>query len=579
MSSFSPVFKPLLRRADQLNFRLALVFAVALLPLMIVSILRSQSVINEAEQRSQAALVGETLRAVQAEAALIERAKSSAQTLSILVPAALPDLARCNALMLRMIDATPFSFAGYYDLNGFVPCSSAARPFSFPASPEFEAQLANPGPVVLVNEAAPASRTSVIYASYPVFDDAGALQGFTAVSVPHAMLAANQRPDIGATFLTVKDDETILTAPGSPSMARGLLPVLAEGESFADLPSSFIGRSRDGEMRVYSVAPLVAQDVYALGTWTNVADFGSRFYLTHPAVFPILMWLASLGVAWFAARLFVTRHVVQLRAAMRSFSSRRAQPQAVAFHQAPGELRDVAEEFGLLTDRIVHEEARLEDVARQKDVLLHEVHHRVKNNLQLIASIMNMQMRQSPTPEVKEIIRSLHDRVNSLATVHRDLYQTSSQADVSMDELLRSIAAQVVRMGTSEGGVHLETELEAMRLSPDQAVPLSLFVTEALTNALKYLGAPQGAQPTLKLRLSHVGADDALIELSNSLPRVIETPDAEKSSGLGSDLMAAFGTQLGGELERVQDAEAFTVRLRFPIEGLAAKLPDKETAH
>lgn len=565
------VGKQLRESLDRLGVRLALVLAVSLLPLMIVSIVRSQSVINEAEARSQAALVGETLKAVRDEVSLIERARSVARTLATISAEIGEDPQACSELMRQIIAESPFSFAGYYDLSGDVECSSAPAPFSFGMTPDLAAQIANPVPSVLINEEAPASRTSVIYAAYPIRDQAGELLGFAGVSVPHFRIESNDDGAIGATFLTVKRDGTVLTGPGSPSEDSATLPRLMSGQSFSNLPPSFTGTGRDGIERIYAVTPIISEEIYAIGLWTTQEGITEEFYFTYPALFPFLMWLASLAVAGYAARLFVTQHVVQLRQAMRVFSSDRTSTELAAFRQAPAELRDVAGEFVGLTDTILHEEARLEDIARQKDVLLREVHHRVKNNLQLIASIMSMQMHQSRSPEVKRLIRSLHDRVNSLATVHRDLYQTSGQADIRMDELLRSIVTQVLRMGTKQGDVELVTQMDELRLNPDQAVPLSLFVTEALTNALKYIGAAKDTRPDLRVSLSLISDAAAQIEIVNSLPTIVATPDEEKSSGLGSELMEAFGEQLEGTFDRGIEDGRFVVRLRFPIETLVPK--------
>lgn len=556
---------------DRLGVRLALVLAVSLLPLMIVSIVRSQSVINEAEARSQAALVGETLKAVRDELSLIERARSAARTLATISARISDDPLECSALMRQIIADSPFSFAGFYDLSGNVECSSAPAPFSFGMTPDLAAQIANPVPTVLVNEQAPASRTSVIYASHPVRDQAGQLLGFAGVSVPHFKLESNDDASIGATFLTVKRDGTVLTGPGNSAQDAETLPKLRAGQTLSDLSASFTGTGQDGVARTYAVTPIVNGEIYALGMWTTQDGITQEFYFTYPALFPFLMWLASLAVAGLAARLFVTQHVVQLRQAMRRFSSDRKSPDPASFRKAPTELRDVAGEFVGMTDTILREEARLEDIARQKDVLLREVHHRVKNNLQLIASIMSMQMRQSRSPEVKRLIRSLHDRVNSLATVHRDLYQTSGQADIRIDELLKSIVTQVLRMGTKQGDIDTVTQMDHLRLNPDQAVPLSLFVTEALTNALKYIGAAQGAKPELRITLSMHGDAEAEVEIANSMPTVVVAPDGEKSSGLGGELMEAFGEQLEGTFDRTVEEGRFVVRLRFPIEALDPK--------
>lgn len=560
---------------DRLDVRLVLVLAVLLLPLMIVSILRSQSVIKQAEARAQAALIGETLKAVRDEVSFIDRASSVAATLASISQEVSADPRACSELMRQIIVGSAFSFAGYYDLSGNVKCSSAPAPFSFGMTPDLEAQIADPVPTVSINEEAPASRTSVIYASHPVRDQAGELLGFSAVSVPHFRLESNDDDELGATFLTIKPDGTVLTGPGSPSNDTATLPHLTSGQSFATLPPSFTGTGRDGIVRVYAVTPIISGKMYAIGLWTTDEGVAEEFYFTYPALFPFLMWLASLAVAAYAARYFVSQHVLQLRQAMRIFSSDRKSPELAAFRKAPSELRDVAGEFVEMTNRILHEEARLEDVARQKDVLLREVHHRVKNNLQLIASIMNMQMHQSRSPEVKRLIRSLHDRVNSLATVHRDLYQTSGQAYVRMDELLNSIVTQVLRMGTKQWDVDLVTRMDELRLNPDQAVPLSLFVTEALTNALKYIGAANDTKPNLRVSLSLDSDRVARFEIENSMPNFVKTPNGEQPSGLGSELMEAFSEQLEGKLDRGIENGRFVVRLLFPIETLVPKADTK----
>ena len=116
----------------------------------------------------------------------------------------------------------------------------------------------------------------------------------------------------------------------------------------------------------------------------------------------------------------------------------------------------------------------MEDTIHQKEVLLREVHHRVKNNLQLIASIMSMHLRKARTPETREVIKGLQDRVMSLATIHRELYQTVGVTDVHVDALLGSIARQVCALATGPGR-RFETSLsfDSFEMTPDQVVPLS----------------------------------------------------------------------------------------------------------
>ena len=561
---------------DRLGFRLAVVLAIGLLPLMIVSIVRSQSVINEALARSQAALVGETLQAVREETLLIENAKAVAQALSHTILPVIKDIESCNRVMKGTVKDTSFSFAGFVDKTGNMPCSSSDASLGFGVTSQIEDQVSNPGPTVLVVEDAQSSKNSVIQVSHPVFADDGMLLGFISVSLPHSTLGV--KDDItssDATFLTLRADGLVLTSSSTLEQAELLMPILKTGDSIDTLPLSFQQKGIDGVSRLYSVVPVVDDELYALGTWPESNELGGGFYLHVPALFPFLMWIASLGVAWFATSIFVTRDVLKLRRSMRDFADERVIPDANAFKGAPGELQEVASSFLQMSENILLDEAQIEDSLRQKDVLLREVHHRVKNNLQLISSIMSMQTHLSNSPEVERLIRNLQDRVNSLATVHHNLYQTSGQADVTMDELLGTIVRQVVRMGAKQDlPLDLKIEIAPLKMNPDQAVPLALLVTEALTNALKYIGAKESERASLTVRLSEPNAGFGELVVENSLPETQTARASETSSGLGSELMEAFASQLSGKMTVVKQGERFSLSVAFPIEELSAKETD-----
>lgn len=564
----------ILRRAlDKLGVRFAIVLAVALLPLTIVSIVRSQSVMSEARAQSEASLDGETLRAVAGELALIEEAKGAAAVLAEVLPQLLLSPENCNATMKRLVDSKPFSFAGFNDLAGNVPCSNSDTPFNLDVRDDLTLQLADPQPTVLVNQYAPVSGVSVIYASAPVFArDAKTLIGFAGISIPHsALVPMRPRHTDDVAFLTLNQDGTVLTSTGAFENASDVLPADADIATYLDQLEPFTKVDRTGVVRTYSVIPVLKNRIYALGTWPEAHINSGFFYLDNPAFFPALMWLASLAVAWFASALLVTGHVVKLRDAMKGFALNRRRVEITSFQTAPQELRDVAQAHIDMTDQLMRDEALLEDTVRQKEVLLREVHHRVKNNLQLIASIMNMQMRQSRSPEVKQVMRDLHDRVISLATIHRGLYQTTGLTDVRADELLADIVNQVVRIGSkSARAINLEMSFDELHLNPDQAVPLALMVTEALTNALKYMGSKDAQPPKLQVRLQAPDGTHAQIKIMNSLPIKVLTPNGDKSSGLGSQLLEAFCHQLFGEMEKSSDGEWFTLTVNFSVEPLTA---------
>lgn len=557
---------------DSLGFRLAVVLAIGLLPLMIVSVQRSQGVLNEALARSQAALVGETLQAVQRETILIERSQAIALSLAHVIVPLLEDLDACNALMEQMVSEAAFSFVGFADVTGFVPCSSAEDAFGYNLTDSFIEQVSDPKPQLQINQDSPALPKSAVYASHPVFEVDGRLIGFTRVAFPHSQLHDGDGGDTsGATYFTIEADKTVLTSSTDLEAAEELLPLLAENETVADLPMSFERQALDGSARIYAVVPVVDNELYALATWPKSAQIG-RFYFDNPALFPALMWLASLAVAWFATSLFVTRDISNLRHSMRNFAEKRKIDAIEDFDTAPSEMQDLAASFFGMTEQIVRDEAQLEDAVHQKDVLLREVHHRVKNNLQLISSIMAMQMHQTTSPVVEQLMRNLQDRINSIATVHHNLYQTSGQADVTMSELLETIVRQVVRIGAAKDKViRVETDIDEMQFNPDQAVPAALFLTEALTNAMKYMGSEE-EEASLIVSLKQTRPNNAKLTITNGMRKEVDERARELSStGLGSELMEAFGAQLGGNVSTDKSNSTYTVEVEFPVEDLAAK--------
>jgi two-component system, sensor histidine kinase PdtaS len=280
------------------------------------------------------------------------------------------------------------------------------------------------------------------------------------------------------------------------------------------------------------------------------------------------MWAGSLIVAWLAAEHLVTRYIRRLGRAIRGFASGSRAVGDLDMAGAPAEIREVGQAFLRMTDTILHDEAELENTVHQREVLLREVHHRVKNNLQLIASIMNMQSRRARSPETKALMRGLQDRVMSLATVHKELYQTSGLTDVRADELLGDITRQIVSMASAPGRTfRINTDFAPIPLTPDQAVPLSLLLTEGLTNAIKYAEpAPGEIAPVLSLRFAPTAPDRAELSIANTAGSVPSEAPAAEGTGLGRQLVAAFASQLGGEVKTGADEGGrFHLSLEFAL--------------
>ncbi len=582
--------------AQLLGFRLAFALALALLPLGLLSAYQVRSLMGEAQARSEAAILGETLLAVAPEAGLIRDARTAAAAMAVPLGAIDLDPAMCSELMRNLIEqsSTGYSYAAFVPPDGQVVCSSTGAPLDLSASPRLAAMLVDPKPDVAVIRNGVASGTSVLAFGHPVIDGDGAFIGYVSLSMPHTVLQSATPADwiakqiggnVPVSLITFDADGVILTSTKGLDQGPQELPA---DRTLVDLAQAglvtFSALSMNGQQRVYAVAPIVGGTLFSLGSWPASEVRAVTALFLSPYLPTLLMWAVALLVTILAAERLVTRHIRVLRRSITAFAHGGRTSGDVDLTGAAAEIRDVADAFFKMTDTILHDEAELEDMVHQREVLLREVHHRVKNNLQLIASIMNMQMRQARSPETRIQMKSLQDRVMSLATVHRELYQTSGLTDVRADELLAQIVRQILNMASGPGRLFdVVTDFDELNLTPDQAVPLSLLLTEALTNAIKYAGLDRDSTatvPRLAISLKRQGGARAVMIVANSVAPAAKTPPAhnpEEVSGLGTQLIGAFAMQLAAEVQTEVIAGLYQLTVIFDVMPLGRAESETET--
>jgi len=576
-----------MRMTDRLALRLALLLSVALLPLGALAILTSLDSRRTDIRSAERALVSLTADTETGRRALVESAFTTARTLARPTIERLDDLEACRALMVDTVKrAGAYSFVGFIETDGMMRCASDGDPQDFSDTNDFRRIMADPRPVVRRSESGAVSGQPVLVATQPVFDD-GTLQGFISVVIAlHSVGWLIPQRDSGGQVHPILFNRLgdILAAGDKEVDPTSLLP---KGMPMAGLALGgslvFRGRTEAGDRAVFAVAELVPRQLFVLGVWDPearpAAALGPGGW---PVLFPMMMWLASIGVVYFALDFLVIRHLRRLGHQMRRFAlGDRTLPGPLPWG-APRELREVHVTFRKMAMLVARDEAELstalaekDAVLRERTVLLKEVHHRVKNNLQLIASIVNLQMRRLQDPRSRRVLQNVQDRVIGLAAIHRSLYQSDRlselRADLLIDELLRHLFA----VGTEGGsGIDLHSDTEPITLEADQLVPLSLLLTEAATNALKYVGQPaDGGRPWIRVRLKAEG-DSVVLELSNSLyPRPVTSSEEEETSStrLGSELIDAFAVQLGARIEQGEREDAkgpcWQLRLEFPLNG------------
>jgi two-component sensor histidine kinase len=440
------------------------------------------------------------------------------------------------------------------------------RTYDLTNSEVFKATMSQKSVRVTTVERGAVSGAAVVIVTVPVFDDDEVI-GFVFISVERASLEEHEMEDIPEpplSLITFNDTGQILTSEKDQALAEEELP---EAYELAQLTGParqvFSSRSVAGEERIYVVAPMLAGTVFTMSVWPVdtpmlQTDFSGRM----SSLLPIAMWVASLVVAFWSLNRLAITHIRKLGRQMRHFALNRTLPRAELGDHVPYEIVTMEQSFLGMANSILQDEARQEDSLREKNMLLKEVHHRVKNNLQLISSIMNMQIRQAPTDANRKVLQRLQDRILSLATVHKSLYQDNEMSRVDAGILLREIVSQSLAVGMEPNSkIKVTEEYDRIMIGPDDAAPLTLLVSEAVTNSLKYIGARNGGEKRITVRLKQTGDETAQLWVENTTGDV--TP--EDGTGLGSRLIQAFSRQLNGTLVINEEDERFVMELNFPV--------------
>jgi two-component sensor histidine kinase len=184
----------------------------------------------------------------------------------------------------------------------------------------------------------------------------------------------------------------------------------------------------------------------------------------------------------------------------------------------------------------------------EKEALLKEMHHRVKNNLQLISSLLNLQAAQARDPAVSHLLTDSRDRVRSMALVHENLYRADGYARVPMRHHLESLCTQLEHVyRPQDRAVTLAFEIEEIMLDLDRAVPCGLIVNELVSNAFKH-AFPDGRVGEITVALTSHGPQQCCLTVSDNGIGLPVGLDTDTASTLGLQLVGDLVHQLHGVL-------------------------------
>ncbi len=557
-----------------LGFRLAALLSVAILPIGLMSLIQTMYLSGEAERSAETAIVGRTVAAAAGERALLQGALGTADALGPAILREIDNPEVCSDMLKSFVErGATYVYASFVQLNGKTTCNSGGVERDMRGFATYEHFIANPTTMVVPMRQGAIGGKPVVVVAQPLCRDRELL-GYVGVWLSQELLQSTHSSIYGtrgARTITFNADGDILSA--DEEVIGEIGGALPRNESLGSLisraESTFTDVTAAGEQRVFAVVSVVPGLVYALGSFSaqEAGVQGYRVTKLTAVLFAIALWAVSLGVAYYAVYRLVLRHVRELRSQMRRFAvGDRAAPPRI-MEDAPTEIADVSRTFHNMVRILNRDEAALEAAIDEKTVLLKEVHHRVKNNLQLIASIISMQGRVIEDDDAKRVLRSVQDRVASLASIYKNLYQAEHLESVDADRLISEIINKMTRASSSsDWQLHVETELTPLVLQPDQAVPLTLLTNEAFTNALKYAGVPAGHDRAwVRVRLTREGEDHARLEVTNSIGAQERTMEG---TGLGSQLIEAFAMQLEGEARVITTDTEYTLSLVFRIEEI-----------
>ncbi len=585
--------------SQSLMFRVSIVVTLALLPLGILAVWQTDRAFDAAVETYRASIEARTAAIARPEREALIDAMGQVESLANTIAILSPGPAACADLMRRAARSSDrVRFVGFVDRQGRSDCNNLGNDFKFDDTPKSLAMRASPQRHVAFNPSGGATDAPVIIVSDPVLTKGAEFLGY--VSLSFSSWAHDLTSDLQGTgdavVVTFNDDGELLSTSRARDQATELLPAdIQTADLVGARQQVFRGPARNGAMREFVLVPIISGHAYALGSWTPNAPFqrGSGL-VTLTLAFPMLMWLITLLVLFGAMQQQVIVPLRSLGRKMRSFSDGRRLFHTDDLQRAPTEIYEIGDTFERVAQKVAEDEASLEARLFERDVLLKEVHHRVKNNLQLMSSIMNMQTRHAQNPDVRAALRSVQNRVSSLATVYRNLYQSAEVSHVRVDRLIEGLLSQLIALGAAEdaGNAQLDMRLEKLTLLPDQAGPLAMLAAEGFTSALALADAPgdNSIRIRIDLTLDHDEAGETVIfRLCTDDPPNLGSdtgPDdpARQLGGGGIDdqLIASFVTQLGGTHSEIRTPGRYVLDVRFAVQdfdppnGPEAPPPGKE---
>ena len=420
----------------------------------------------------------------------------------------------------------------------------------------------------------------IIYAA-PVVSDRNAPIGVLSLAIRLEWLSAiGQEPGLPPDAMVYLLDRAGSVLVGPKAQGFDTQAGLPSAETIQEVVNGYIRTfdsvGQDGIQRNYAVNVIGDKELFVLlGQPTARLIDPLRTSLLIQIGVLVFVAVAAMLAALIGTRVLVTKWIWRLTEAASSMSVGDLSVKR-EFEGAPAEIRELAETLREMAIRLDEREADLRQSLAQKQMMLREIHHRVKNNLQTVTSLLNLYARIPRGEAVKQAFADVQMRINALALVHRHLYESQDMQEVDLHPFMTNLCSLLQDgSGVPPRRVRLIVDIPHVRVTGDRAVPLALLTTELLTNSFKH-AFPNQRTGTISVRI--VREPDGMAQLviaDDGVGKSERDTAGELPGSMGQTLIEAFTRQLGGEIA-FSGPPGTTATLVFRLEAeRAAALGDR----
>jgi two-component sensor histidine kinase len=562
---------------NTLRRRLLLIVTIALIPIVVVSIFQGVGRV----QRDVGDVRDQLTNGAQSTAENYQNVFGSGEQIMRAV-GSIADVrgmtGNCDAIMAdTMVGVRYFTNLSRVDADGTIRCSAMALAKSvnisdistFQETKKTNAMVVSP---LLVSRA---TGQSVVGSQLALRKSDGAYDGSVAITLDlhwFDYLMRRQPIPAGAVVAVFDRNGVVLVSNDAAVAPTFTAAALAAGTPDGDTIGA---KDMDGHAWRLGLATLVGNNIFVAYGMRESRLFGQTYlHVAIDFLLPIFMILFAWGAIWIATDRQVIHWINYLRRIAAAYRSGHyaIRPDLTG---APLEFHSLGDAMSEMAENIQDRDRRLRDSVNLKSTLIREIHHRVKNNLQIVMSLLSIQANQVKDAGARDALMQAQTRINALALVHRILNELEDQSTLDLKQLLEELARQIAEgMGETEH-VRIEVDVPHMVVSSGIAVALALFTVEALTNIYKH-AYPLKARGVIRVSLKPDAPGKLKLAIADD---GVGFRMDETGKSVGSRLIRTFGAQLGG-VSAVTSEEGLgtVVSLVFPDpaqrDEAAAKKPE-----